>query len=136
MPATAVYFEEVTKNVQMMRLESKVIQQRNIAQNLESYTSMMSHEFRTPLGTSIMFIEMILGMQTNAAAIRMIKLVKVSLSLLLSLVNDMVDLKLIKANQFTINTNIFSPLEAIRFVKEIFDHSAQGNNLQLTIKTV
>ena len=62
MPATAVYFEEVTKNVQMMRLESKVIQQRNKAQNLESYTSMMSHEFRTPIGTSIMFIEMILGM--------------------------------------------------------------------------
>ena len=131
-----MYFEEVTKNVQMMRLESKVIQQRNIAQNLESYTSMMSHEFRTPLATSIMFIEMILGMQTNAAAIKMIKLVKVSLSLLLSLVNDMVDLKLIKANQFTINMNIFSPLDALRFVKEIFDHDAQGKRLQLTIKTV
>ena len=79
---------------------------------------------------------MILGMQTNATAIKMIELVKVSLNLLLSLVNDMVDLKLIKANQFTINMNIFSPLESIKFVKEIFDHSAQGNKLQLTIKTV
>ena len=66
----------------------------------------------------------------------MIELVKVSLNLLLSLVNDMVDLKLIKANQFTINMNIFSPLESIKFVKEIFDHSAQGNKLQLTIKTI
>ena len=79
---------------------------------------------------------MILGMQTNATAIKMIELVKVSLNLLLSLVNDMVDLKLIKANQFTINMNIFSPLESIKFVKEIFDHSAQGNKLQLTIKTI
>ena len=96
----------------------------------------MSHEFRAPLGTSIMFIEMILAMQTNAAAIKMIDLVKVSLNLLLSLVNDMVDLKLIKANQFTINMNIFSPLESIRFVNEIFDHDAQGKRLQLTIKTV
>ena len=75
-------------------------------------------------------------MQTNAAAIKMIELVKVSLNLLLSLVNDMVDLKLIKANQFTVNMNIFSPLESIRFVTEIFDHDAQGKRLQLTIKTV
>ena len=79
---------------------------------------------------------MILSMQTNAAAIKMIELVKVSLNLLLSLVNDMVDLKLIKANQFTVNMNIFSPLESIRFVTEIFDHDAQGKRLQLTIKTV
>ena len=79
---------------------------------------------------------MILGLQTNAAAIKMIDLVKVSLNLLLSLVNDMVDLKLIKENQFTINTDIFSPLESIRFVQEIFDHSAQENKLKLTIKTV
>ena len=70
---------------------------------MESYTSMMSHEFRAPLGTSIMFIEMILEMTTNAAAIKMIELVKVSLNLLLSLVNDMVNLKLIEENQFTIN---------------------------------
>ena len=68
-------------------------------------------------------------MQTNAAAIKMIKLVQVSLNLLLSLVNDMVDLKLIKANQFKANTNIFSPLESIRFVCETFDHCAQGNKL-------
>ena len=67
---------------------------------------------------------MILGLQTNAAAIKMIGLVKESLNLLLSLINDMVDLKLIKANQFKINMNIFSPLDSIRFVKEMFDHSA------------
>ena len=69
---------------------------------------------------------MILGLQTNAAAIKMIGLVKESLNLLLSLINDMVDLKLIKANQFKINMNIFSPLDSIRFVKEMFDHSAEG----------
>ena len=45
----------------MMRLKSKMIQQKNIAQNLESYTSMISHEFRTPLGTVLMFIDMILN---------------------------------------------------------------------------
>ena len=44
----------------MLQLESKLVQQKNIAINLESYTSMMSHEFRTPLGTALMFLDMVL----------------------------------------------------------------------------
>ena len=113
MVAIAVYFEEVTKNVQMMRLKSKIIQQKNIAQNLESYTSMISHEFRTPPGTVLMFIDMILGQlnqETNMQTIKLIEIIKSSLNLLLSLVNDIVDLKLIKEGKFTANQDIFSPL--------------------------
>ena len=69
MEATAVYFEDMTKQVKMMRLESKVIQSKNEAQNLESYTSMMSHEFRTPLGTALMFINMVMEFVKHAEAI-------------------------------------------------------------------
>ena len=97
----------------MMRLKSKIIQQKNIAQNLESYTSMISHEFRTPPGTVLMFIDMILGQlnqETNMQTIKLIEIIKSSLNLLLSLVNDIVDLKLIKEGKFTANQDIFSPL--------------------------
>ena len=43
-----------------MRLERRVIQQKSEAQNLESYTAMISHEFRTPLATALMFIDIII----------------------------------------------------------------------------
>ena len=105
MPAIAIYFENVTQNVQMMQLKSRIIQQENIAQNLESYTSMISHEFRTPLGTALMFIDMILDQlnsNSNSQIVYLIELIKSSLNLLLSLVNDMVDLRLIKENEFSI----------------------------------
>ena len=61
---------------------------------------MMSHEFRTPLGTAIMFIDILLKMIQNAEAIRLIGLIKSSLNLLLSLVNDIIDLKLIRNDNF------------------------------------
>ena len=61
---------------------------------------MMSHEFRTPLGTAIMFIDLLLKMIQNAEAIRLIGLIKSSLNLLLSLVNDIIDLKLIRNDNF------------------------------------
>ena len=61
---------------------------------------MMSHEFRTPLVTAIMFINLLLKMVQNAEAIRLIGLIKSSLNLLLSLVNDIIDLKLIRNDNF------------------------------------
>ena len=136
MPATAVYFEDVTQNVKMMHLESRLIQQKNEAINLESYTSMMSHEFRTPLGTAIMFIDLVLQMIQGAEAIKLINLVKSSLNLLLSLVNDMVDLKLIKEDQFSTNQNVFDPLETLDFVRQMFHYQAEANSIELAIKTI
>ena len=97
-PATAVYFEDVTKIVQMMRLESQLIAAKNHERNLESTSSMMSHEFRTPLGTALMFLDLVLTIIEQAEAIRLLNLVKSSLGLLLSLVHDMLDLRLIKEN--------------------------------------
>ena len=65
---------------------------------MESYTGMISHEFVTPLGTAITFIEIILSMITDEALIKLVLLIKTALNLLLSLVNNLLDLKLIREN--------------------------------------
>ena len=74
---------------------------------------MMSHEFRTPLGTAIMFIDLLLKMIQNTEAIKLIGLIKSSLSLLLSLVSDIIDLKLIRSDNFSTNWTTFNPQKAI-----------------------
>ena len=61
----------------------------------------MSHEFRTPLSTALMFIEMVLGFLTDEYNRKLLLLAKNSMNLLLSLVNDVVDLKMLKANKFS-----------------------------------
>ena len=97
---------------------------------------MMSHEFRTPLSTTLMFIEMIIPLVQELAVIELVEMMKSQLCLLLSLVNDIVDLKLIKENQFKKNENIINPTKILTFVREMFIHQAKGKKLQLSLKTV
>ena len=80
---------------------------------------MMSHEFRTPLGTALMFLDTVLSMIQGAQAIKFIQLTKSSLNLLLSLVNDIVDLKAIKENEFTIKKSVFNPYQAFDFIRQL-----------------
>ena len=81
---------------------------------------MMSHEFRTPLETSLMFMNMILPYIKEAHGLELIELIKSQISLLLSLVNDILDLKLIKNNQFERKINQINPFKTILFVKKMF----------------
>ena len=46
----------MTHHVDAMKFQSAIIEERNRADTLESYTSTISHEFRTPLSTSVMFL--------------------------------------------------------------------------------
>ena len=55
-----------------MQLEAKVLAETNRAETLESYTSTISHEFRTPLSTSLMFLENMLNTITNPEHCRML----------------------------------------------------------------
>ena len=80
---------------------------------------MMSHEFRTPLGTALMLLDAVLTMIKEAQAIKLIQLTKSSLNLLLSLVDDIVDLKAIKENEFTIKKSVFNPYQAFDFIRQL-----------------
>ena len=44
-----------------MMLQSEILESKNRNDCLESYTSTISHEFRTPLSTIIMFLETLLS---------------------------------------------------------------------------
>jgi len=99
-----------------MSLEREILKKQAESRNLESYTSMMSHEFRTPLATAIMLIDMMLRTLTEAVCLRYCQIIKVSLSLLLSLVNDMVDLKLVKEKMLEPKFKVFSPAKVLDFV--------------------
>ena len=62
--------------------------------------------------------------------------IRSSLSLLLCLVNDMVDLKMIKEDVFTINKKMFSPLAALKYVQKLLIFKAKDNANQLSLTTV
>ena len=81
---------------------------------------MMSHEFRTPLSTIIMFVNVMIESIKETALLHYLEMIKISLNLLLSLVNDMVDLKLAKENRLEPLLRDFSPTEEFQFVTDLF----------------
>lgn len=66
-----------------------------------------------------MLLDLILIKMTDAYCKRIIGLTKSSMGLLLSLVKDLLDLKMIKENKFTQTMQAFNPMKALEFVKSI-----------------
>lgn len=58
-----------------LRLESEILAEKNYTESLESYTATISHEFRTPISISLMFIESVLHMIKDEEQSRILKLV-------------------------------------------------------------
>ena len=84
----------------------------------------ISHEFRTPLASSIMFLESLLKEQMSEAANRVIRIIITQINLLLCLVNDILDLKLIEEKKFTPKLALFDPRETLDFIVDLFTAQA------------
>ena len=67
-----------------------------------------------------MFLEMILREQLSQQAITFINLVISQLNLLLSQVNDVLDIKLIEEGVFEPKLSPFDPLNVLQFIKSMF----------------
>ena len=61
---------------------------------------------------------------------------KTSISLLNSLVSDIVDLKMIKENQLKIEKTLFNPFIPLKFVKDLFKHARKNNDVDLSLKFI
>ena len=55
--AIAIYFYNMTSHVNQICLESQILEEKNKNDTLESLTSTISHNFRAPLATSLMYLE-------------------------------------------------------------------------------
>ena len=76
---------------------------------MQSFTSTISHEFRTPLGTSLMFLDTLQKHNLPKMADGLVNLVISQLNLLLCLVNDVLDIRLIQEGKFQQKIEKFDP---------------------------
>ena len=99
-----------------MRLETEVVKEKLRNENLESFTSTISHEFKTPLGVSLMFLESILSTILTEDQRKSINMVISQLNLLLCLVNGVIDINAIEQGKFEKRAVSFKPLELLTFI--------------------
>lgn len=107
----------MTQHVNELRLEAKILEEKNRNQSLESYTSTISHEFRTPLSTCLMFLENLLGQKLSYDALSMLHLIISQLNMLLCMVNDVLDIKMILHKKYEAKLEKFSPLNILNFIQ-------------------
>ena len=82
---------------------------------------MICNEFRTPLSSILMLLDSFLSLVTlNGIAKETIYLVISQINLLLCLVNDQLDLRMIDLNQFEIKKERFAPAETFNFLLHMF----------------
>ena len=134
--ATAVYFYDMTHHVESLKLESEVIESKNRNAILMNDQMIISHEFRTPLSTCLMFLESLLNEHLSAAGQRLIKIIISQVNLLLCLVNDILDLKLIEEKKFVNKQEIFSPRDTLEFIVNMFAPQVEMQNTKISYETI
>ena len=108
-------------------------EKENLAKDL--FLAAMSHEIRTPLTCVIGFADLLtLPGVGEAEAAEFARSIRQSGQLLLSLINNILDLSKLEAGRLELDPLPFSPAELLRRVVEILEPSARGKGLTVTVE--
>ena len=80
----------------------------------------LSHEFKAPLASILMLLENLLESIVKEKLREKILLVIAQINLLLCLVTDLLDIKMLKQGKYIARSEEFSPRDTFNFVLSIF----------------
>lgn len=84
-----------------------------------------------------MFLESLLRLPNlDESTVQMLNLIVSQLNLLLCLVNDVLDLKLIKMDKYENKIENFKPIDTLEFIKAMFRPQAEMQNCTISFQTV
>ena len=144
-PAIAIHVTDATKKICNKIIEKHMDQQLHIARQSECLTATVSHEMRTPLGTSLFFIQMLIKMlqKSNASgqaersesdsekALHYLQLVQSQLNFIMSFVNDLLDLRQLRDKVFSLVSETLDPNEILDDLINIFKPQSEMKGLSI-----
>ena len=135
-PATAVYFYDLSSHVTSLQLSKKLLKQvkKNASLTLSQMT--LSHEFRSPLTSILMLLQSMLQSIIDEQKRRTIILIISQINLLICLVNDILDMKMIEQGKFVTRNQRFNPIDTFKFIMNIFAQQAGMQQTDLSFHIV
>lgn len=114
-------------------VETKNREARKLTDAKTNFLSNMSHELRTPLNAVIGFDEMILRSTDDPEIVEYAKDIKASGSMMLSLVNDILDLSKIESNKMTIVPVDFDIEDMIKDISNMIEPKMRDKKLEFIL---
>ncbi len=125
---------ETAESIAQIILENSKIQADIANRAKTDFLSHMSHELRTPLGAIISIIQVLNRDKTlTNDQKKLISNLEVSSESLFNLINDLLDISKIEANEFSLEIVPFKIAELVEDVRSIMSVKAAEKNLQLGI---
>jgi len=115
------------------RAENLAIMAQAANKAKSQFLANMSHEIRTPLNSIIGFAELLETTSLDENQSQYLESVKISAEVLLTLINDILDLSKIEAGKMHLNLSPSSISNILRDMKTIFSHKAAAGNLDFQI---
>ena len=125
---------ETAESIAQIILENSKIQADIANRAKTDFLSHMSHELRTPLGAIISIIQVLNRDKTlSSDQKKLISNLEISSESLFNLINDLLDISKIEANEFSLEIVPFKIAELVEDVRSIMSVKAAEKNLQLGI---
>ncbi|CEP00812.1 Histidine kinase [Plasmodiophora brassicae] len=117
-------------NAQLAVARDKAIQASNVK---SAFVAMVSHELRTPLTGIIGFTDLLMATPLSDDQTDLVNLIGDSARVLLSLVNDILDISKLEAGNVVLEQVPFHVADVVRNSQRLFEGQAQMKSLQLSV---
>ncbi|MDQ2065085.1 histidine kinase N-terminal 7TM domain-containing protein [Xinfangfangia sp. CPCC 101601] len=118
-----------------LRLHALVAKSESESKSKTQFIANMSHEIRTPLNGVLGMAEVLDRLVHDAEQKKMLSTIRHSGELLLSILNDVLDMSKIEAGKLELEATLFRPSQIAARVQELYSVSAEEKGLELEILT-
>lgn len=117
------------KDVQRM-MKSKMDEISHYSQAKDSFIASISHELKTPLSSILALSYFLRNTELTQRQADLVSKIEDSSDILLSIINDVLDLSKLKFGGFTINPSSFKLMEIVENVESMFSYQITNRGIQ------